>query len=96
MNAENSTSLSLCVAMALPSQTGGGAACRGPTSPAETAVAGLPAGYADCVKGLTLQKLKIYNIRTEKECLATYSCDVPGCNPGCQNCWKNKLVIKTR
>lgn len=42
MKAENSTSLNLCVAIARPSQTGGGAACSGPTSPADTAVAGLP------------------------------------------------------
>ena len=54
IKADYSTSLSLCVAMARPSHTGGGAVCRGPTSPAETAVAGLPAGYEDCANGLTL------------------------------------------
>lgn len=55
IKAENSTSLSLCVAMARPSQTGGGAVCKAPTSPGETAVVGLPAGYADCEKGFTLK-----------------------------------------
>lgn len=30
--------------MALPSHGGGGGACKAPTSPEETAVAGLPAG----------------------------------------------------
>lgn len=45
MKAENSTSLNLCVAIALPSHGGGGGACNAPTSPEETAVAGLPVGY---------------------------------------------------
>lgn len=58
MKAENSTSRSLCVAIALPSHTGGGAVCSGPTSPAETAVAGLPVGYAAWVKGFTLKDKK--------------------------------------
>lgn len=56
MKAENSNSLNLCVAIALPSHGGGGGgACREPTSPDDTAVAGLPPGYDDCGKGLTLQ-----------------------------------------
>jgi hypothetical protein len=62
MKAENSTSLNLCVAMARPSQGGGGGACPGeasrPMSAAEdTAVAGLPAEltpYGDCANGFTL------------------------------------------
>jgi hypothetical protein len=50
MNAENSTSLSLCVAMARPSQGGGGWVCT--ISPLDTAVAGFPV-YAGWGKGLT-------------------------------------------
>lgn len=44
MKAENSTSLNLCVAMALPSHGGGGGACKLPTSGEDTAVAGFPVG----------------------------------------------------
>lgn len=60
MKAENSTSLNLCVAIALPSHTGGGADCKAPTSPADTAVAGFPAEYAACANGFTLKKNDTY------------------------------------
>lgn len=65
MKAENSTSRNLCVAIARPSQGGGGGACTPPMlkSPEETAVAGLPAGYDVCGNGFTLKgKKKIIRI----------------------------------
>lgn len=67
MKAENSTNLNLCVAIALPSHTGGGAVCRGPTSPADTAVAGLPVGYAACVKGFTLKTNKFVKLTIQNK-----------------------------
>lgn len=48
---------------------------------------------------LKLFKIYIYKLKCIHtfKYIITYSCDVPGCNPGCQNCWKiitNLAVIK--